>query len=87
MIVGAGECGSRAANTLREQGFSGSITIIGDEHIAPYERPPLSKSALIDVNEPQPVTVCPPDRFAALDIDFVSGTRVTSLDRSSHKVA
>lgn len=86
VIVGAGECGSRAANALREQGFSGSITIIGDEQIAPYERPPLSKLALTDLDEPQPVTVCSPDRFAALNIDFVAGVRVTALDRSSHKV-
>ncbi len=77
----------RAASTLREQGFAGSITIIGDERIAPYERPPLSKATLVDLDDPQPVTVCSPDRFAALDIDFVSGTKVTSLDRSSHKVA
>src|ERR1700722_7532842 len=43
VIVGAGECGARAALTLREQGYPGSVTLIGAEWRHPYERPPLSK--------------------------------------------
>ena len=44
MIVGAGECGVRAAFSLREAGFDGEITILGSERQLPYERPPMSKS-------------------------------------------
>ena len=47
VIVGAGECGARAAFALREKGFDGDITLIGAEPLAPYERPPLSKEGLI----------------------------------------
>ena len=43
VIVGAGECGVRAAFALREAGFEGPITLIGNEPHLPYERPPLSK--------------------------------------------
>jgi 3-phenylpropionate/trans-cinnamate dioxygenase ferredoxin reductase component len=43
VIVGAGECGVRAAFALREEGFEGPVTLIGDEPHLPYERPPLSK--------------------------------------------
>ena len=43
VIIGAGECGVRAAFALREQGYKGTITLIGDEQVLPYERPPLSK--------------------------------------------
>ncbi|MEZ5931004.1 MAG: FAD-dependent oxidoreductase [Alphaproteobacteria bacterium] len=43
VIIGAGECGVRAAFTLRDKGFSQSITLIGAEAALPYERPPLSK--------------------------------------------
>ena len=43
VIIGAGECGVRAAFTLRGKGFSGSITLLGREAPHPYERPPLSK--------------------------------------------
>lgn len=43
VIIGAGECGIRAAFTTRDSGYQGSITVIGEEISLPYERPPLSK--------------------------------------------
>ena len=47
VIVGAGECGARAALALRENGYEGPVTLIGDEPHLPYERPPLSKAAML----------------------------------------
>lgn len=47
LIIGAGQCGARAALTLREQGYDGPVTLIGDEAHLPYERPPLSKDAMV----------------------------------------
>ena len=46
VIVGAGECGTRAALALREAGYDGPVTLIGAEPHPPYERPPLSKDAI-----------------------------------------
>ncbi|HTK09678.1 MAG TPA: FAD-dependent oxidoreductase [Ktedonobacteraceae bacterium] len=46
VIVGASLAGLRAAETLREEGFTGPLTLIGDEPYPPYDRPPLSKSVL-----------------------------------------
>lgn len=46
VIVGASLAGLRAAETLREEGFTGHLTLIGDELYEPYDRPPLSKSVL-----------------------------------------
>ena len=46
IIVGAGLAGALAAQTLREEGFDGKITLLGQEPNAPYERPPLSKDYL-----------------------------------------
>ena len=46
VIVGASLAGLRAAEALRERGFHGSLTIIGDEPHEPYDRPPLSKQVL-----------------------------------------
>jgi 3-phenylpropionate/trans-cinnamate dioxygenase ferredoxin reductase subunit len=43
VIVGASLAGLRAAETLRAEGFSGHLTMIGDEPYQPYDRPPLSK--------------------------------------------
>ncbi len=47
VIIGAGECGSRAALSVRDMGFEGTVALIGSETVAPYERPPLSKDALL----------------------------------------
>src|SRR4051812_50223227 len=46
VIVGASLTGLRAAEALRDEGFTGSLTIIGDERHEPYDRPPLSKQVL-----------------------------------------
>ena len=46
VIVGAGHCGGRAAQALREAGWAGTIHLIGMERHVPYERPPLSKELL-----------------------------------------
>uniref|UniRef100_UPI003F493E65 NAD(P)/FAD-dependent oxidoreductase n=1 Tax=Nonomuraea bangladeshensis TaxID=404385 RepID=UPI003F493E65 len=47
VVVGASLAGLRAAETLREQGFTGSLTVVGDEPHPPYDRPPLSKQVLL----------------------------------------
>jgi 3-phenylpropionate/trans-cinnamate dioxygenase ferredoxin reductase component len=52
VIVGASLAGLRAAQTLREEGFGGTLTIIGDEADPPYDRPPLSKQVLSGGSRP-----------------------------------
>jgi 3-phenylpropionate/trans-cinnamate dioxygenase ferredoxin reductase component len=86
VIVGAGECGGRAALTLRELGFDGPITLIGDEPHHPYERPPLSKDVLTSHEVLQPKWVGLPDRFAELGIDFITGKTAVALDRQAKTV-
>src|SRR5438876_12279053 len=46
VIVGGGLAGAKAAQGLREEGFDGRVVLIGEEDVAPYERPPLSKDYL-----------------------------------------
>ncbi|MCV7101613.1 NAD(P)/FAD-dependent oxidoreductase [Mycobacterium palustre] len=46
VVVGAGVAGTRAAETLRREGYDGALTIVGAERHAPYHRPPLSKKLL-----------------------------------------
>jgi 3-phenylpropionate/trans-cinnamate dioxygenase ferredoxin reductase subunit len=46
VIIGAGQAGAQAIATLRAEGFTGSLTLVGDEGFAPYQRPPLSKAYL-----------------------------------------
>ena len=52
VIVGAGLAGATAAQTLRDEGFSGRVMLIGDETHRPYERPPLSKDYLLGRHRP-----------------------------------
>jgi 3-phenylpropionate/trans-cinnamate dioxygenase ferredoxin reductase subunit len=84
VIVGAGECGARAAFALRDGGFTGAITLIGSEPHLPYERPPLSKDALVAGAGPK--LVAEPDRYAQSGIEVLSGRTVTAIDRSRKQV-
>jgi len=46
VIIGTGQAGGWAAQTLRKEGFAGKVFLIGEEPHRPYERPPLSKAVL-----------------------------------------
>ena len=84
VIVGAGECGARAAFALREKGFDGTITLIGSESHLPYERPPLSKDALVAGTGPK--LVADAERYAEAHIDVLTGKNVSEIDRAGKRV-
>lgn len=86
VIVGAGEAGARAATALREEGWDGPVTLVGGEVHPPYERPPLSKAALLAEAEPVATTVLDHDRAAALGIDLVLGIEAAAIDRAARAV-
>ena len=83
-IVGASLAGLRAAETLRRDGFEGTINLVGDEPRVPYDRPPLSKQLLSGEWEVDRISLSPPERFTSLDLDLRLGRRATGLDVSSH---
>lgn len=86
VIVGAGVAGVKAAETLRAEGFTGTVVLIGDEPNAPYERPPLSKGYLQGTQERDSVFVHPAAWFTEQDIDVRLGVGVTEVDRAAHEV-
>ncbi len=86
VIVGAGEAGARAAVALREQGWTGKVTLIGEEPHAPYERPPLSKAAMVSETEPEAATIVGHDRLAEHDITFLHTSRAEAVDRDARVV-
>ncbi|MBN9432513.1 MAG: FAD-dependent oxidoreductase [Bosea sp.] len=86
VIVGAGEAGARAALALRENGFAGAIALVGEEAHLPYERPPLSKAALIDGDAPRPATILTEERLAEHGIDHVAGASALAIDRAAHRL-
>ena len=87
LIIGAGECGARAALALRDGGYDGAVTLVGQEPHLPYERPPLSKDAMVAEAEPSPKLVGDRQFFADRRIDCVTATRATAIDRAARTVA
>lgn len=86
VIVGAGETGGRAALTLREAGYDGQITLIGEEPHLPYERPPLSKAVMVSVEEPAPTCILDEARCGERRLVHLAKSRVMAIDRSAHQV-
>jgi len=86
VIVGASLAGATAAAALREEGFSGRIVLVGEEHERPYERPPLSKDYLQGRSEREKIFVHPSVWYAEHDIELQLGTRVTRLDAGAHEL-
>jgi 3-phenylpropionate/trans-cinnamate dioxygenase ferredoxin reductase component len=86
VIVGGGMAGALAAQTLREEGFDGKITMLGQEPNAPYERPPLSKDYLQGKAERDSIFVHPQPWYAEHAVELSLGSAVTSLDPASRTV-
>jgi len=87
VIVGASLAGAKAAETLREEGFGGSIVLVGEEAERPYERPPLSKSYLLGRDDRESVFVHPEGWYAEHDVDLRRGVAATGIDRAARSVA
>ncbi len=86
VIVGASLAGAKAAQSLRDEGFDGRVTLVGDEAVRPYERPPLSKEYLQGKSEREKVFVHPEGWYAEHDVDLRLSTEVTGIDRAGHHV-
>jgi 3-phenylpropionate/trans-cinnamate dioxygenase ferredoxin reductase subunit len=85
VIVGAGECGARAAMALREQGFDGDVTLIGSETHLPYERPPLSKEGMLaEVFAAKTITTA--ERLAEANVAFRGGLHIARIDRAAKRL-
>ncbi len=79
LIVGAGLAGARCAETLRATGFDGSITLVGAEPVAPYERPALSKELLAGTRDAASLALRPEASWAERGIELRTGTRVARI--------
>jgi len=84
LIVGAGHAGAETASSLRQLGFEGSIGLVGDEPVPPYERPALSKEYLAGKKDFAELLLRPPDYWSTRDIALRSGRRVTAIDAEAH---
>ena len=82
VIVGAGQGGLQVAASLRQDGFAGSITLIGDEPGLPYQRPPLSKAYMKDGDEAR-LALKPASFFETAAVDYRPATIVAGIDRQA----
>ena len=81
VIVGGGHAGGAAAAFLRQYGWSGAITVVGEEPIAPYQRPPLSKAWLKGEADTDALLLRPESYYTEERIELRLGVRATTVDR------
>jgi NADPH-dependent 2,4-dienoyl-CoA reductase/sulfur reductase-like enzyme len=86
VIVGASAAGLTAAETLRERGYDGALTLIGDETHPPYDRPPLSKQVLAGSWDPQRVMLRDENALGALNAELLLGCAAVGLDTAQRRV-
>jgi 3-phenylpropionate/trans-cinnamate dioxygenase ferredoxin reductase component len=87
VIAGAGHAGGSAAAMLRQLGWTGAITLVGEEPLPPYQRPPLSKAWLTGEANAESLALRPAKFYPDATIDLRLGTRVTGIDRTAKTVA
>jgi len=86
LIIGAGQAGLAAAEALRAGGCADPVTLLGDEPLGPYHRPPLSKAWLAGEMETAQLVMRAPELLAKKAITLRTGARVQGIDRTARQV-
>jgi NADPH-dependent 2,4-dienoyl-CoA reductase/sulfur reductase-like enzyme len=87
VVIGGGLAGAKAVEALRNRGFDGSLTLIGEETELPYERPPLSKSYLIGTTPFEKAIVQTEEWYRDHDVDLRLGQRAEKVDLPRQSVS
>ena len=87
IIIGAGQAGAQAAQSMRQAGFDGEIVIFGEETEPPYQRPPLSKAYLRGDLDKERLLLRPLAFYEQQKIDLRRGALVVAIDRAAKTVA
>jgi 3-phenylpropionate/trans-cinnamate dioxygenase ferredoxin reductase subunit len=87
VIIGAGQAGGQAAQSLRTAKFEGQIILLGEEPYAPYQRPPLSKKYLSGEMDIERVQFKPDRFYEQSEIDLRLNARATAIDRKNKSVS
>ncbi|WP_026941817.1 NAD(P)/FAD-dependent oxidoreductase [Hellea balneolensis] len=86
IIIGASHAGAQLCVSLRQGGWEGSITLIGDEPDLPYHRPPLSKDFLSGDKAIDEILLRPASVYENANVQMKLGTRVGAIDRIAKTV-
>jgi 3-phenylpropionate/trans-cinnamate dioxygenase ferredoxin reductase component len=87
VIIGAGMAGARACINLRANGYDGHITLIGEEALLPYDRPPLSKASILEEAEPDPIWLMDDTIAAELKVDVRKGVEAKSINPAAKTIS
>jgi len=87
VIIGAGQAGVQAVESLRREGFTGAITMIGDEAFPPYQRPPLSKAYLLGSFARERLFLKSDAFYREAGCELVLNSQVTAINRAARTVA
>lgn len=87
VIIGAGQAGASLAEKLRAEDYEGSVTLIGDEPVPPYERPPLSKAYLLGEQAKERLFLRPEAIYAEKDITLRLGMPVSGINPEAKTIA
>ena len=86
VIIGAGQAAAQAIDTLRRRGHEGPLTLVGDEPVLPYQRPPLSKKYFAGTLERDRLFIRHATFYAEHRVDLRLGRRATAIDRAARRV-
>lgn len=86
IIIGAGQAAATCAFKLREHGFDGAITLLGEERVHPYQRPPLSKKYLNGIAPIEDLFIRPCESYDEANISVRLSTRVERVDIANKRV-
>ena len=86
LIIGAGQAGAQASETLRRRGHVGPLTLVGDENLLPYQRPPLSKKYLAGELDADRLLIRHAAHYAEHHVDLRLGFAAVSLDVEAQRV-
>ena len=86
VVIGAGQAGQSLVTKLRDLGFDGRVTLIGEEPVPPYQRPPLSKKYLLGEMDLERLYLRPESFYAEHDIALRLGQPVQSIDPKAKTV-
>ena len=86
IVIGAGQAGASLTAKLRTLGFDGDITLIGEEPVPPYQRPPLSKGYLLGDMTRERLFLRPEEFYQNQNIALRLGAKVTAIDPAAKTV-
>lgn len=86
IIIGASHAAAQLISSLRQEGWEGKISLIGDEPYLPYHRPPLSKAFFVGEKTEDELLIRAAGFYDKYKVDLLLGSRVTKIDRDAKKI-